>query len=205
MRRGNGQLVFDFYDDEPRRPELRERLFFCVRPDTETARRIDQIGRQFIVQNSLKGRLLRAERFHVSLCHVGDYRRLRSEYLYAAKLVGAAISTPPFELRFGFIKSFEGRSAGGGMRNRPLVLLAENDAISELHMSLSAAMKKSGLRAVEHFTPHMTLSYGSRAISLQEIEPICFVVNEFVLIHSELWLTQYHVIDRWPLRATAAA
>ena len=92
-----------------------------------------------------------------------------------------------------------------GRPRKPLVLLAEGDALSELHNILSVAMKKNGLRAAEHFSrpPHMTLSYGRGTIPVQAIEPICFVVNEFVLIHSELWLTRYHVLDRWPLHATA--
>jgi 2'-5' RNA ligase len=60
-------------------------------------------------------------------------------------------------------------------------------------------MKKNGLRAAEDFTPHMTLSYGPRAIPMQAIEPIRFAVNEVVLIHSELWLTRYNIIDRWAL------
>jgi RNA 2',3'-cyclic 3'-phosphodiesterase len=62
-----------------------------------------------------------------------------------------------------------------------------------------------GLRAAEHFTPppHMTLSYGRGTVPEQAIEPICFAVNEFVLIHSELCLTRHHVLDRWPFHATA--
>lgn len=79
------------------------------------------------------------------------------------------------------------------------MLLGAGDALFELHKVLGAAMKKNGLRAAEHFTPHMTLLYGSRPMSMQAIEPIRFVVDEFALIHSELWLTRYNVIDRWSL------
>ena len=45
----------------------------------------------------------------------------------------------------------------------------------------------------------MTLLYGSKPISVQAIEPIHFVVKEFALIHSELWLTRYNTVDRWLL------
>src|SRR5260370_38954894 len=104
----------------------------------------------------------------------------------------------PFEVTFRFITSFEGTPPiDGRPRRRPLVLLAEGDALSELHKILGAAMKKNGLRAAEHFTPHMTLSYGPRAIPVQAIGPICFAVNEFALIHSKLLLTQYHAPDPW--------
>jgi RNA 2',3'-cyclic 3'-phosphodiesterase len=47
----------------------------------------------------------------------------------------------------------------------------------------------------------MTLSFGSKPISMRAIEPICLVVKEFVLIHSELGLTRHKAIDRWPLTA----
>jgi 2'-5' RNA ligase len=195
------QGVFEFYRGLPARPKQPERLFFGLCPDTETALRVDQVRQRFLDQKHWEGRPLKAERLHVSLHHVGDYGRLQTKFLYAARQAGAAISMRPFEVTFRFIKSFEGvPQTDGRPRRRPLVLLAEGDALSELHKILGAAMKKNGLRAAEHFTPHMTLSYGPRVIPVQAIEPICFAVNEFALIHSKLWLTQYHVVDRWSLR-----
>ena len=199
------QGVFEFYRNLPARPKRSERLFFGLFPDAETARRIDRFRQRFLDQNHWQGSPLKAERLHVSLHHVGDYTRLRTKFLYAARQVGAAISIRPFEVTFRFVKSFEGAPpADGRPSKRPLVLLAEGDAIPELQKILVAEIKKNGLRAAEHFPPpHMTLSYGPRAIPVQAIEPICFAVKEFALIHSELWLTQYHVLDRWSLHATA--
>jgi 2'-5' RNA ligase len=45
----------------------------------------------------------------------------------------------------------------------------------------------------------MTLLYGPTPIPAQPIEPLRFVVAGFSLIHSELGLTRYNVIDRWSL------
>jgi 2'-5' RNA ligase len=194
------QGVFEFYRDLPSKPKRPERLFFGLCPDTETALRVDQVRQRFLDQNHWQGRPLKAECLHLSLHHVGDYGRLQTKFLYAARQAAAAISMPPFEVTFRFIKSFEGvPPTDGGPRKRPLVLLAEADALPELHKILGDAMKKNGLRAAEHFAPHMTLSYGRGAVPAQAIEPICFAVNEFALIHSELWLTQHHVLDRWSL------
>jgi 2'-5' RNA ligase len=46
----------------------------------------------------------------------------------------------------------------------------------------------------------MTLFYGSRPVPAQAIKPIRVMFNEFVLIHSELWLTRYNILDRWRLK-----
>jgi 2'-5' RNA ligase len=45
----------------------------------------------------------------------------------------------------------------------------------------------------------MTLYYGPQPVPLQAIEPIRFVVREFVLIHSERGLTRYNLLDGWSL------
>ncbi|MPZ57576.1 MAG: 2'-5' RNA ligase [Rhizobiales bacterium] len=160
-------------------------------------------GRErFVCEHHLEGARLKTERLHVSLHHAGDYKRLRTKFTYAARQAGKAVSMHPFEMTFRFIKSFEGApSTNGRPRRRPLVLLGEGDALLELHKVLGAAMEKNGLRAAEHFTPHMTLFYGAKPIPMQAIKPIRFVVNEFTLIHSELWLTQYNVVDRWSLES----
>jgi 2'-5' RNA ligase len=196
------QGVFDFHQDLPIRPKRPERLFFGLFPDTETSVRVGQFTRRFLSENQWKGRPLETERLHVSLHHVGDYERLRTKFIYAARQAGEAISMRPFEVTFRFIKSFEGAPPiDGRPRGRPLVLLGEGDALVEFHKILGAAMRKNGLRAAEHFTPHITLSYGPKPIPRQAIEPLRFVANEFALIHSKRGLTQYDLVDRWSLHA----
>jgi hypothetical protein len=45
----------------------------------------------------------------------------------------------------------------------------------------------------EGFRPHLTLSYNGQFLAVRAIEPITVVVNEFVLIHSRLWLKEYRI------------
>jgi RNA 2',3'-cyclic 3'-phosphodiesterase len=192
--------LFDFDDGGPTRPKLPERLFYGLFPDDETAIRVDQWTQAFFSAHRLRGPQLKAERLHVSLHHIGDYKRLPSKIVYAAKQVGKRVSVRPFEVTFRSIKTFEGApSAGGRSRQRPLVLLGESEGLFELYRVIGDAMEKNGLRATEYFTPHMVLSYGAAAVPLQEIDPIRFIVDEFVLIHSMRGLTQYEMIGRWPL------
>lgn len=196
------QGVFDFYRNFPRRPARPERLLYGLFPDSGTSARVSQFRQQFFYENDLKGSLLKTARLHVSLHHIGDYKRLRTRFVYAAMLAANAVVLPPFEFTFHAIKSFEeGPPIDNRRRGRPLVLLGEGEALFKLHSALGGAMEKNGLRAETCFTPHMTLSYGPKAVTEQAIEPIRMTVNEFVLVHSELWLTKYNVLDRWPLKS----
>jgi len=141
---------------------------------------------------------MKSERLHISLQHVGDYRRLLSKYVYAAGLAGSLIAMQPIEITFRFMRSL-GRSRSKGFEQRwPLVLVGEGEGLVDLHKRLGAAMEKYGLRAGAHFLPHMTLHYGSREIAPQAIEPISCVVHGFALVHSELWRTRYHKLAIWP-------
>jgi RNA 2',3'-cyclic 3'-phosphodiesterase len=194
------QGVFDFYRDFPHRPVRPERLFFGAFPDAETCERVSRFRQLFFDENDLNGNPLQLARLHVSLRLIGDFKRLRTKIIYAATLTAMTVAMPPFEVTFRAIKSFEeGPPIGGRRRGRPLVLLGEGDALFKLHSALGGAMAKNGLRSEACFTPHMTLSYDLKAIAEQAIEPIRMMVTEFVLVHSELWLTKYNVLDRWPL------
>jgi RNA 2',3'-cyclic 3'-phosphodiesterase len=195
------QGAFSFYGNEPARPKRPERLFYALFPDPITSRRIGQFSEQFIRQHRLEGTPIKRARRHLTLQPVGDYPRLRSKFVYAARQAGHAVSMSPFDVEFGFIMSFEGAPSLGGMpRRRPLVMLGAGEGLLELHKILGATMIKNGLRATAHFTPHMTLLYGPKPILVQPIEPIRFVVTEFALVHSELWRTHYNMIDRWSLK-----
>lgn len=194
------QGVFDFYQDLPVRPKRPERLFFGLFPDTETALRVERFRQRFLHDNLVEGTSLKRERLHLSLRHVGDYKRLRTALIYAATQAGKAVAMRTFEVTFRSVASLDGLAPiDGPPRARPLVLLGESDALSALHERLGAAMKKNGLPTATQFLPHMTLVYGSKAIPAQPIEPIRFAVNELVLVHSALRLGRYNKIEGWPL------
>lgn len=194
------QGVFEFCSDLPVRPKRADRLFFGLFPDASSALHVRRFAEQFVRENHLKGTLLRAERLHISLQHVGDYQRLRTRFIYAAREAGKAVLMQPFDVTLHSIKSFEGTPfTDRGPRRWPLVLFAKGDGLFELHKALGRAMGRSGLKAAEGFVPHMTLLYGEKPMPLQRIEPIRFVSREFSLVHSELRLTRYNLIHRWPL------
>lgn len=192
------QGVFDFHRDLPARPQRPERLFFGLFPDDETSLRVDQFRQQFLRENRVEGTPLERERLHLSLRHVGDYRRLRTQPVYAARQAGKAVAMRPFEVMFRVVTSLDDLATiRGALRQHPLVLLGESDALAALHERLGVAMEKNGLKTAAHFAPHITLIYGSRPIPAQAIEPIRLAVDELVLVHSERGLGRYNKIDRW--------
>jgi 2'-5' RNA ligase len=194
------QGVFEFHRDLPARPRRPERLFFGLLPDSETSNQVSEFRERFVRKHHLGRTAVKPERLHVSLHHVGDCRRLRTRFIYAATQAARAVAMRPFAIAFRSVRSFERASSpDGGPGRRVLALLGSGEAVLELHRILGAAMVKNGLRAAPHFVPHMTLLYGAKPVPVEAIRPIRLVVDEFVLIHSELGLTRYNIVDRWPL------
>lgn len=194
------QGTLEFWQDvSPGPPTLGEGLFFTLLPTVETCRRVERLRDRIIREYHLTGKPRPANHLHVSLGHVDHHMRLRTKFVHAARRAGCAVSMRPFDVTFHSIMSFGSAVAADG-RPRPLVLLCGGEALFEFHKILGAAMKRNGLRVVEHFAPHMTLLYDVRSVLLQPIEPIRFVVSEFALVHSEVGRTRYNVVDRWPLK-----
>ncbi|GLS31210.1 hypothetical protein GCM10007937_29200 [Mesorhizobium albiziae] len=159
----------------------------------------EETARQLRAASGLRGELLRRQRLHVTLQHIGDYKRLKSKVLFAADLVGAAISMPPFEVVFDRAESFPAPPRRDRPRQYPAVLRGGSDALFELHRLLAEAMRKLGLRPSDMFVPHMTMIYGDKAIAPQPVAPLRWTVREFLLIHSERGLTKHNILGRWPL------
>jgi len=194
------QGTFNFHTDQSNRRKNPERLFLCLMPDDETRGEVVRFGDEFFFQRRLGGSRLRPERLHMSLHHIGDFPRLREKHVYAVRQAAKAVFLAPFEIRLRSVQSFE--PAPHKQNRRPLVLLGEGgNALQTLFSTLGLALTRNGLKAASAFTPHMTLSYGPQPVPMQPIEPIRFQATDFVLIHSRLGLTQYEVIDRWPLAA----
>jgi 2'-5' RNA ligase len=100
------QGEFEFYGKLPRRPSRPERLFFSLFPDTATSLRVKEFAERFVGERHLIGRQLKAERLHVSLHHVGDYRRLRSQPVFAARCAGQGFSMHGFEVNVPVHREF---------------------------------------------------------------------------------------------------
>jgi 2'-5' RNA ligase len=178
-----------------------DRLFFAIFPDERAARHIAQLAQGLRAHHGMKGKPLATQRFHVSLHHVGDYAGLPADVASAARDVASAVAPPPFTVAFTSAASFRGRPD-----NQPLVLRGDDGVVGllSLQQHLGRAMARAGLgRTSPHYTPHVTLMYGDRAIDEQTVGPIVWRVEEFVLVHSLLGRSHYVPLARFPLRGQA--
>lgn len=181
-------------------PRHSERLFLGVRLDGDTARRVERFGRGFCEEHHIKGSLRRRDLLHISLHFVGDYARLPSAVIYGARRASQTIALPPFDVTLNHIQSFEIAPPQQGKPGKhALVLLAESAPLVELHRTLGSVLRDWGLKAADHFTPHVTLLYGSNVVLKQTIDPIRITVEDFSLIHSERGRSRYNTLGRWPL------
>lgn len=107
----------------------------------------------------------------------------------------------PFEVLFDRTASFRGKRD-----SRPFVLVGDNglQRLVSFRRMLGGVMMRKGLRKVANtnFAPHVTLLYDARAVEEYPIEPICWTVNEFVLVRS---LRGHDCLARWPLDARSVA
>jgi hypothetical protein len=95
--------------DEPRRPQRPERLLLGLFPD-ETARRAAHgVGLEIASEFGLTANLLPMDRFHTSLIHISDRKRLRSKDEFAADIAARTVSIPPFEITSSRLASFPAR------------------------------------------------------------------------------------------------
>ncbi|MGE0239640.1 MAG: 2'-5' RNA ligase family protein [Parvibaculaceae bacterium] len=186
------------------RRKQKDRLFFGVRLDSYPALRVSQFGQRFCVENHVRGTPRPRPLLHISLHHLGDHARLPARIIFAAKRAAESVSVPAFEVTLNAVTAFPvGASPDRQSARHALVCLAQSAGLVELHHGLGGAMQRIGLRARDHFRPHVTFLYGPDAVAQQPIEPIRFTVKDFALIHSEVGLSKYNVIERWPLNGLA--
>jgi RNA 2',3'-cyclic 3'-phosphodiesterase len=166
------------------------RLFFAAVPDFDAAARIHRVAGILKRAHRFAGKLVPRECLHVSLLFLG---RGSEQLLRDAREAVAGVKMTPFEVSFDRTASFRGRPG-----NYPFVLVGDDtlDRLKTLGHALDAAIAEQGVagRVRRDFTPHVTLLYGDRAVEEYPVAPICWTVNEFVLIHS---LQGHRHVARW--------
>ncbi|SDH46901.1 MULTISPECIES: 2'-5' RNA ligase family protein [Bradyrhizobium] len=174
------------------------RLFLAAIPDTGTAARIHRLAGVLKRAHQFNGKLIEPERLHVSLFFLGG---LPEPDIRAACAAAAEVRMEPFEVLFDRTASFRGKGD-----SRPFVLVGDNglQRLISFRRMLGDVMMRKGLRKVANtnFAPHVTLLYDARAVEEYPVEPICWTVNEFVLIRS---LRGHDCLARWSLDARSVA
>ena len=178
-------------------PPATDRLFFAIFPDPATAADIARRADALRTAHRLSGRPLAAERFHITLHHLGDHAGVRRDIVAMAGEAAQAIATAPFEVAFDRAASFH----NGG--NNPFVLQGGDglEALKAFQRDLGLAMARAGggKWVDKTFTPHVTMLYDRQLIGEQAIEPVRWTVGGFTLVHSLLGRTEHIPLARWTL------
>jgi 2'-5' RNA ligase len=64
---------------------------------------------------------------------------------------------------------------------------------------LARCLQGVGGKPEPTFTPHLTLLYDKRRLPLQPVQPLRWLVREFVLVRSYLGQTRYQMEGCWAL------
>lgn len=172
-----------------------DRLFFAVLPDAETAGQIAERTARWRTDHGLKGKPLKPEHFHVTLCHVADMPEApRQDLIDVLAERASTLSMPAFRVEFDRVVSFN---------NGAFVLSGDESTIGleVLQQRLSDALDPSP-RPARRFTPHLTLLRDQRRVAEQPVERIGWTAREVVLVHSLLGQTTHRHLARVSLLQT---
>lgn len=180
-----------------------DRLFFALLPDDAVAQEILCRARGIRQSLGLRGRTIEARRLHLSLHHLGNHAGIPASWVRVVRRAAAKVGFPAFDVYLDRALTFSGRVREP--RQLPCVLTASSDLTTpRLHEAIGSAMRDCGIPVPRRpITPHVTMFYDRTVVEEHDIEPICFQVHEFVIVHSRIGTGKpYQLLGRWPLIAT---
>ena len=177
-------------------------VYFALRPPAAVAEQVRTIIAPRLRREGLTGRLVPADRLHVSLIGLGCFPRVPSQVVEMACRVAEAIAGRPFRLAFNRLASW-----GRGDGQRAVVLSGDDGVIGveTLHDALHAALAARGMvrGRPRPFWPHMTVLHDRRELPETFVGPVNWLVEDFVLIDSLHGEGRHELVGRWRLQPQA--
>jgi tRNA(adenine34) deaminase len=186
----------DLFGQTPDDGPATDRLFLAVLPDRAARERLDALGQILKREHGLQGRALRPEHLHITLHHLGDYRKIPQNVVDAAsRAVASLVSAPTFDVILDRVVTFQRPGS------KPIVAVGGDGvlALETFHRQLQKALVRQGIKPEARFKPHATLLYDPQGIPERAAEPIAWTVGEVVLVHSLLGRTTHEHLARWSL------
>lgn len=179
----------------------RHRLFFALMPDAATRERIAGLAPALRQRHDGGGRLIAAQRYHLTLQYLGEFHALPEAIAERAIAAAQGLRLPSFDLTL---------DRAGSFRNSDIpwwLGCAQPDrGLTELWERLGVALAKSGVRVESGHSahaPHVTIvRQAERALPITPIDPIAWHVDRFVLVHSLLPVhgaARYEELGAWHL------
>ena len=185
--------------EEPKREQQDDPLFFALLPDEEATAQIAQLVEQFRQSHGLTGAL---RPLHMTLCDLISRETMEKTVDVASK-VASSVSAMPFRVALNRVMRFGGRKKSSEDKS-PLALVGDDGVagLAKFRQNLNIALRHADLAKLSAaFTPHLTLLYDSRLPDDQDVQPIAWTAQEFVLVRSFIGQTRHEILGRWSLRA----
>lgn len=172
-------------------------LYFALQPPPEAAAQALALANAVRAKHRLSGKPGLPARLHVSLNHVGVFKRPPGPVVGKALEAVQTVSARPFVVQFNRMGSW------GVDAERPIVLWGDEGVIgvNALYSTIHKAMRRLEMapRREAEIAPHMTLLRDKAEIPETFIEPVSWTVEEFVLIHAVHGEGRFDVVGRVPL------
>jgi 2'-5' RNA ligase len=134
---------------------------------------------------------------HVTLCPIGFLPELSDESIDAACKVASSVVAEPFEISFDRVRTHQ-----NGAEKPPFVAFAANGAprAALFRHALIKGLLRNGF-VISRKLPdlHMTLLYDRRVVAEEPVDPIHWLVRDFVLVHSIFGEHRDELLGQWPL------
>jgi RNA 2',3'-cyclic 3'-phosphodiesterase len=170
------------------------RLFFALWPDPALQAAMAATGERIARTRKIEGRIIPAERLHLTLLFLGEIPPDAEKRLIAA---AGRIEARPFDLILD--------RAGCFFRSKVFWLgpQAVPRKLNELAEALHAAMAGVGLAPErKELVPHVTCRRDIRhVIKPVPVDPVIWQARSFALVESVA--AQYHVVSHWPLQTAS--
>jgi len=197
----NQQLTLFETPKPPKATPAKYSVFLAVFPDPSTARQISELAMGIRETNGLRGRVRPLSHLHVSLYFLGGCSEVSEKVIHFVGQICEAVAASTFAFEASFDEAISFR---GGLDKRPLVLVNRGDGnakLMKLRQALDTEFSKFRHRGGSNlkFDPHITLLYDQYSVPEEPIDPISWVVDEIVLVFSEVGATKYERPGRWKL------
>lgn len=176
-------------------------LFLALQPAPEVAARIGTTAAALRAGSGAGGRWLRMDRYHLTLHFLAAFPCAPpTELLARVRRAAAGVEVAAFDLQLDRCRHFGGSTCVLWLG--PAQPAAD---LLRLHAALGAQLGREGVTVdlERPFVPHVSIAREViEPMAAVAIEPVHWLVSDFVLIDSRLGAAPEHrVLGRWPLAA----
>ena len=172
-------------------------VYFACKPEPHKAAEIALAGNRLCAKHGLLGKVSPAV-LHTTVCAIGHFPDLSDERVEAARKAAAAVTAKQFEMVLDRVRTYP-----NGQQKLPFVAFSEGGVpgVEFLRYGLMGELRRVGFTFAKKLPePHTTFCYDRRSIAEQAIEPIRWMVRDFVLLHSIQGEGRHVLLGQWQLR-----